>query len=46
MNSQQTIKIQLWDLSGQKRFNTLINTFFRESDAIILCYAKFEQSIY
>lgn len=32
------IKIQLWDLSGQKRYQSLTNVYFKGADAIMLCF--------
>jgi Ras-related protein Rab-1A len=37
-SGKYVIKVQIWDLSGQRRFDTLIKTFYRGSNFIILCF--------
>ena len=36
--NQQLITMQIWDTSGQERFNSLSNAFYRGADACILVY--------
>ena len=32
------VKIQIWDTAGQEKFRTVTSTYYRGSDAILLCY--------
>jgi len=32
------IKIQMWDTAGQERFRSIITSYYRGADGIILCY--------
>lgn len=34
----QQIKLQIWDTAGQERFRSIINSYYREADCVILCY--------
>ena len=33
------VKIMLWDTAGQERFNSIVSSYFRGSDGILLCFA-------
>ena len=32
------IKLQIWDVSGQERFHTIVSSYYRNIDGIIICY--------
>lgn len=32
------VKLQLWDTAGQERFRSVIESYYRDADAIILVY--------
>ncbi|MES1919295.1 Ras- protein Rab-8B [Bonamia ostreae] len=32
------VKLQIWDTAGQERFRTITNTYYRDSDGIILMF--------
>jgi Ras-related protein Rab-1A len=34
----KTIKFQIWDTAGQDRFRTLTSSYYRGSNAILICY--------
>ena len=39
----KTIKIQLWDTSGAPKYESIITSYFRGTQAIILCYDAYER---
>jgi small GTP-binding protein len=36
--SGKTVKLQLWDTSGQERFRTITSSYYRGAHAILLCF--------
>lgn len=32
------IKLQLWDTAGQERFRSIIQSYYKDADALILVY--------
>jgi Ras-related protein Rab-1A len=34
----KTVKFQIWDTAGQDRFRTITSSYYRGSNAVILCY--------
>jgi small GTP-binding protein len=36
--NDKKIKLQIWDSCGQERFNSLTRSYYRNSDAFIICY--------
>lgn len=32
------MKLQLWDTAGQERFRSVVESYYRDADAIILVY--------
>jgi small GTP-binding protein len=32
------IKLQIWDTAGQERFRSIVISYYREADCVILCY--------
>ena len=38
LNEKNTVKLQLWDTSGQEKFRSLIFSYIRDSQAIVLVY--------
>jgi len=33
------VRIMLWDTTGQERFNSIVSSYFRGSDGVLLCFA-------
>lgn len=33
-----TMKLQIWDTAGQERFRSIVTSYYREADCVILCY--------
>ena len=46
INNESTIKCQLWDTSGQKRFTPLIKTYYNNVAGVILIYDVNRRSTY
>ena len=38
MVNDKKVKLQLWDSCGQERFNALTRSYYRNTDAFIICY--------
>jgi len=36
--NDKKVKLQIWDSCGQERFNALTRSYYRNSDAFIICY--------
>jgi len=36
--NDRKVKLQLWDSCGQERFNALTRSYYRNTDAFIICY--------
>lgn len=36
--NDKKVKLQLWDSCGQERFNALTRSYYRNTDAFIICY--------
>ena len=38
MINDKKVKLQIWDSCGQERFNALTRSYYRNTDAFIICY--------
>ncbi len=38
VESNQSVKLQIWDTAGQESFRSIIRTFFRNASAVLLVY--------
>lgn len=36
--SQKIVKMQIWDTSGQERFDSIVNAYYRRAVGAVLCY--------
>ena len=39
LKTGEKVALQLWDTAGNERFKSVVKSFFRESQAVILCYS-------
>lgn len=35
---KKNVRLHIWDTAGQERFRTIVDTYYRDANAIILCY--------
>jgi len=39
----KTIKLQIWDTAGQERFRTIVSSYYRGANGVILTYSTIDQ---
>lgn len=45
-NDKKTAKVRIWDTAGHERFNTITSNYYRNVDAIILCFDLSNQNTF
>ena len=44
--NKKTVKFQIWDTAGQDRFRTITSSYYRGSNAILICYDVTERETF